>query len=40
MAGAMRAIEFIVEGLGWKESGRDDSYPRTAVSDGVVRLTL
>lgn len=32
--------DFFVEILGWKESGRDDSYPRTAVSDGVVRLTL
>lgn len=32
--------DFFVEILGWEESGRDDSYPRTAVSDGVVRLTL
>lgn len=32
--------DFFVKGLGWEESGRDDSYPRTAVSDGVVRLTL
>lgn len=31
---------FFTECLGWDESGRDDSYPRTAVSDGVVRLTL
>ena len=31
---------FFVDGLGWNESGRDDSYPRTAVSDGSVRLTL
>ncbi len=31
---------FFVEGLGWTESGFDASYPRTAVSDGVVRLTL
>lgn len=31
---------FFVECLGWKESGRDDSYPRTAVSDGTLRLTL
>ncbi|NEQ46563.1 MAG: VOC family protein [Leptolyngbya sp. SIOISBB] len=32
--------DFFVEVLGWHESGRDDSYPRTAVSDGQVRLTL
>ena len=31
---------FFVDLLGWKESGYDASYPRTAVSDGVVRLTL
>lgn len=31
---------FFIKALGWSESGRDDSYPRTAVSDGVVRLTL
>lgn len=31
---------FFVEALGWQESGRDDSYPRTAVTDGHVRLTL
>lgn len=32
--------KFFTECLGWDESGRDDSYPRTAVSDGVIRLTL
>jgi len=32
--------DFFVNTLGWEESGRDDAYPRTAVSDGVVRLTL
>ena len=32
--------DFFVEVLGWSESGRDESYPRTAVSDGQVRLTL
>lgn len=32
--------DFFVDLLGWEESGRDESYPRTAVSDGVVRLTL
>ncbi|UXY16258.1 VOC family protein [Chitiniphilus purpureus] len=31
---------FFVEGLGWTESGRDDSYPRTMVTDGHVKLTL
>lgn len=31
---------FFTEVLGWTESGRDDSYPRTAVSDGHLRLTL
>jgi len=31
---------FFINLLGWTESGRDESYPRTAVSDGVVRLTL
>ena len=35
-----RSIRFFVDGLGWAESGRDDSYPRSAVTDGVVRLTL
>jgi catechol 2,3-dioxygenase-like lactoylglutathione lyase family enzyme len=31
---------FFIILLGWKESGYDASYPRTAVSDGLVRLTL
>lgn len=31
---------FFTELLGWQESGRDMSYPRTAVTDGHVRLTL
>jgi catechol 2,3-dioxygenase-like lactoylglutathione lyase family enzyme len=31
---------FFTHVLGWEESGRDDSYPRTSVSDGVSRLTL
>lgn len=31
---------FFVDILGWTESGYDETYPRTAVSDGVVRLTL
>ena len=33
-------VRFFVDCLGWEESGRDESYPRSAVSDGVVRLTL
>ena len=32
--------DFFVELLGWQESGRDEGYPRTAVSDGTLRLTL
>jgi lactoylglutathione lyase len=35
-----RSARFFTEALGWTESGRDSSYPRTAVSDGHVRLTL
>jgi len=31
---------FFVNFLGWQESGFDASYPRTAVTDGVVKLTL
>jgi catechol 2,3-dioxygenase-like lactoylglutathione lyase family enzyme len=34
------SASFFTELLGWQESGRDDSYPRTAVSDGTLRLTL
>ena len=41
---AVKSLEssksFFVDILGWEESGYDASYPRTAVSDGVVRLTL
>ena len=41
---AVRQLEatrdFFVKHLGWEESGYDAGYPRTAVSDGVVRLTL
>jgi len=33
-------VRFFVECLGWKETGRDESYPRAAVSDGILRLTL
>jgi catechol 2,3-dioxygenase-like lactoylglutathione lyase family enzyme len=35
-----KSVSFFVESLGWEESGRDESYPRSAVSDGIVRLTL
>ncbi|MEM7193605.1 MAG: VOC family protein [Pseudomonadota bacterium] len=32
--------DFFVDVLGWRESGFDPGYPRTAVTDGTVRLTL
>jgi lactoylglutathione lyase len=35
-----QTLAFFTDCLGWEESGRDDSYPRTAVGDGCVRLTL
>ena len=35
-----QTVAFFVDCLGWEESGRDDSYPRSAVSDGNIRLTL
>ena len=35
-----QTAKFFVDGLGWQESGYDPTYPRTAVSDGHVRLTL
>lgn len=31
---------FFTQALGWQASGYDPHYPRVAVSDGVVRLTL
>jgi catechol 2,3-dioxygenase-like lactoylglutathione lyase family enzyme len=34
------STQFFVEYLGWTESGFDPTYPRTAVSDGHIRLTL
>ena len=34
------SVRFFTDVLGWTESGRDDSYPRSAVSDGTCRLTL
>ena len=35
-----QTVSFFVDCLGWQETGRDDSYPRSAVSDGSIRLTL
>jgi lactoylglutathione lyase len=35
-----QSVSFFVDCLGWDESGRDESYPRSAVSDGKLRLTL
>jgi lactoylglutathione lyase len=35
-----QTAKFFTECLGWEESGRDNSYPRTAVGDGNIRLTL
>jgi catechol 2,3-dioxygenase-like lactoylglutathione lyase family enzyme len=35
-----KSTHFFTQVLGWNESGYDESYPRTAVSDGVIRLTL
>ena len=35
-----QTVAFFVECLGWEESGRDESYPRSAVGDGSIRLTL
>ena len=35
-----QTVNFFVDCLGWEESGTDESYPRSAVSDGVCRLTL
>lgn len=31
---------FFTDALGWREIARDDSYPRNAVTDGHLRLTL
>ena len=35
-----QTVAFFVDCLGWEESGRDESYPRSAVGDGCIRLTL
>lgn len=34
------SVAFFTDVLGWTESGRDESYPRSAVGDGTCRLTL
>jgi len=31
---------FFVQALGWVETARDESYPRSTVTDGSLRLTL
>ncbi|QEE35067.1 VOC family protein [Octadecabacter sp. SW4] len=31
---------FFAQALGWEVLARDDTYPRTTVSDGAMRLTL
>ena len=31
---------FFTEVLGWEELARDESYPRNAITDGKLRLTL
>ncbi len=33
-------IAFFTDLLGWEEVGRDDTYPRSAVTDGTLYLTL
>jgi len=35
-----QTTSFFVDVLGWSESGYDESYPRTSVTDGELRLTL
>ncbi len=40
VANLNQTVSFFVDCLGWDESGRDESYPRSAVSDGKLRLTL
>ncbi|MBU2991819.1 VOC family protein [Octadecabacter sp. 1_MG-2023] len=32
--------DFFADVLGWEVTARDDSYPRTTVTDGNLRLTL
>ncbi|MDF1732694.1 MAG: VOC family protein [Minwuia sp.] len=35
-----QTTDFFTSVLGWQELARDDSYPRNAITDGQVRLTL
>ncbi len=35
-----QSTSFFVDLLGWTESGFDQAYPRTSVTDGKIRLTL
>ncbi|SLN51965.1 VOC family protein [Pseudooctadecabacter jejudonensis] len=35
-----QTTSFFVDVLGWDVTARDASYPRTTVTDGVLRLTL
>lgn len=35
-----QTVSFFLDCLGWEESGRDETYPRSAVGDGCIRLTL
>ena len=35
-----QTTSFFVEVLDWTETARDESYPRTTVTDGSLRLTL
>ena len=35
-----QTTSFLVGVLGWDVSARDESYPRTTVTDGTLRLTL
>jgi len=35
-----KTTSFFIEVLGWRETARDDSYPRNSITDGTLRLTL
>lgn len=35
-----KTTAFFAEVLGWEVTARDESYPRTTVTDGSLRLTL
>lgn len=35
-----KTTAFFADVLGWDVTARDDSYPRTTVTDGTLRLTL